>query len=77
MGLRRERDRGLEKLHGNFIICTHTLYTHIRKSEMGWEKSIYRDGLDFVAQDSEQLHPIMITIMNLWVPYKAGSNVKE
>lgn len=30
-----------------------------------------------MAQDSEQLHPIMITVMNLQVPYKAGSNVKE
>jgi len=34
-------------------------------------------GLDFVAQDSDQLHPIMITVMNLQVPYKAGSNVKK
>jgi hypothetical protein len=30
-----------------------------------------------VAQDSDQLHPLMITVMKLHVPYKAGSNVKE
>lgn len=67
-----ERNRRLEKLHGHFIICTHTVYSHpqIRNGVGGC-------GLDFVAQDSDQLHPIMITVLNLQVPYKAGSNVKE
>lgn len=25
-----ERNRKLEKLHGNFIICTHTVYSHLQ-----------------------------------------------
>jgi hypothetical protein len=72
-----ERNRRLEKLH----VCTHAracmytctrAHTHlqIRDGVGGYE-------LDFVAQDSDQLHPIMITVMNLQVPYKVGSNVKE